>query len=289
VLVREVVDVVESLSLDEAFLDVTDLDRPVRALRELVVGIREQTGLTYSVGIGPNKLCAKVLSDWRKPSAFNVASREQCCVLFADRSPGIINGIGPKSVARLEQLGIDTIARLREVDGSMLAVHFGQRRAAELQARARFEHEGRVQARRERRSMSEERTFDVDVVDGVELVERLRVMSVDLCQALRQRELRGRTIGIKVRLADFTTITRSRTIDERTCDAETVVAVAEQLLREYGPQEPVRLLGVRVAGFEDPHAGREDEQAYQLRLDVEACVGGNGASLVGARSHSIVA
>jgi DNA polymerase IV len=129
----------------------------------------------------------------------------------------------------------------------------------------------------------------VDVVDGAELVERLRVMSVDLCQALRQRELRGRTIGIKVRLADFTTITRSRTIDERTWDVETVAAVAEQLLREYAPAEPVRLLGVRVAGFEDPQAGRQEEQADQLRLDVEACVQGDGASLVGAGSHSIVA
>jgi DNA polymerase-4 len=267
-LVREVTDLVEPLSLDEAYLDVTAVDRPIAALRELVARVREETGLTYSVGIGPNKLCAKVLSDLRKPAAFNVASREQCCELFADRSPGLINGIGPKTVVQLEALGIDTVAKLREVDAPLLVERFGGRRATELQARARFEHDGRVQPHRERKSMSEERTFPQDVHDPVELAERLREMAHELCETLERRRMRGRTIGIKVRLADFTTVTRARTLDERTNDGAVVAAVADELLREYGPIDPVRLLGVRVAGFDEPERPVRAGDDRQLALEL---------------------
>lgn len=269
-IVREHVPLVEPLSLDEAYLDVTELERPVRALRELVARVHAETGLRYSVGIGPNKLCAKVLSDYRKPAAFNVASREQCCELFAGSSPRLINGIGPKTVARLEQLGLATIDAVREAPVDALAAAFGERRAEELQARCRFEHEGRVQASRGRKSISEERTFDRDVDDIEELAERLRDMAVDLCGKLERRALRGRTIGIKVRLADFTTVTRARTLPERTNDPQVVVAVADGLLREYGPVDPVRLVGVRVAGFEEAEEADacEDRRALagQLRL-----------------------
>lgn len=269
-IVREHVPLVEPLSLDEAYLDVTQLDRPVRTLRELVGRIHAETGLRYSVGIGPNKLCAKVLSDHRKPAAFNVASREQCCELFAGSSPKLINGIGPKTVARLEQLGLATVAAVREAPVEVLAAAFGERRAHELQACCRFEHRGRVHASRARKSISEERTFDRDVEDVEELAERLREMALDLCDKLERRAMQGRTIGIKVRLADFTTVTRARTLPDRTNDPRVVVPVADALLREYGPIEPVRLVGVRVAGFEEAEEAEEvaDRRvlAGQLRL-----------------------
>lgn len=268
-LVRQVTDVVEPLSLDEAYLDVTDVDRPIAAMRALVERIRAETGLTYSVGIGPNKLCAKVLSDYRKPSAFNVASREQCCALFAGASPGLINGIGPKTVAQLAALEITTIEQLRDADRALLVVHVGERRADELQARARFEHGGRVQPSRERKSMSEERTFPHDIDDPVELADRLRTMAYELSSTLERRELRGRTIGIKVRLADFTTVTRARTLDTRVNDARTVAQVADELLRDYAPSEPVRLLGVRVAGFDEPaRSSSSILESNQLALDL---------------------
>lgn len=268
-IVREQVEQVEPLSLDEAYLDVTDLERPIATVRELVARIHAETGLRYSVGIGPNKLCAKVLSDHRKPAAFNVASREQCCELFADSSPRLINGIGPKTVEQLERLGIPTIAALRDADTEQLAQSVGDRRARELQARARFEHEGIVHARRARKSISEERTFETDVDDPVELADRLREMALDLCSKLEQRQLRGRTIGIKVRLADFTTVTRARSLDERTNDPVLVAGIADELLREYAPVDPVRLLGVRVAAFEErDQAVRSSTDERQLMLDL---------------------
>ena len=250
--VEEYVDKVEPLSLDEAYLDVTELGTPIAKLREMVERIHAETGLRYSVGIGPNKLCAKVLSDFRKPAAFNVASREQCCELFAQASPRLINGIGPKTVATLDGLGVKTIEALREAAIGRLTARFGERRAHELQSLARFEHQGRVQRDRPNRSVSEERTFERDVDDLDELAVRMRELAIDLCGRLEQRQLQGRTIGIKVRLDDFTTVTRARTIDDRTNDPLVVTRVADELLREYAPQQPVRLIGVRLAAFDEP-------------------------------------
>lgn len=250
-IMRETCDTIEPLSLDEAYLDVTSLERPIAAVRAMVDRIREETGLHYSVGIGPNKLCAKVLSDHRKPKAFNVASREQCCELFAASSPRLINGIGPKTADVLEALGLGTIAALRDASLVRLEQRFGARRARELQARARFEHDGDVQPHRERKSMSEERTFSEDIADPAEVAERMRQLAVELSERLRERDIAGRTLGIKVRFADFTTFTRARTVADRTNDPEELVAVTQRLLAEFAPDQPVRLIGVSVAKFED--------------------------------------
>jgi DNA polymerase-4 len=264
-IVEEHVDTIEPLSLDEAYLDVTSLDTPIATLREMVERIHADVGLRYSVGIGPNKLCAKVLSDHRKPAAFNVASREQCCELFAASSPRLINGIGPKTVATLDGLGLTTIQALRDAPIGRLVARFGERRAHELQSLARFEHQGRVQRDRPYRSVSEERTFERDVDDLDELAVRMRDLAIDLCGRLERRQLQGRTIGIKVRLDDFTTVTRARTIDDRTNDPLVVTRIADELLREYDPQQPVRLIGVRLAAFDDPTSASEVEDP-QLRL-----------------------
>jgi len=262
--------VIEPLSLDEAYLDITDVESPVRTMRAMVAQIKEETGLQYSVGIGPNKLCAKVLSDHQKPAAFHVASREQCCEIFAESPVRLIPGIGPKSAAALERMGLSTIGALRDAPAPALEAAFGQRRAAELAVRARFEHEGVVERSRDPKSKSEERTFEHDITDLDELDDRLRGLAHELCGRLEQRGLRGRTIGIKVRLADFTTVTRARTLEQHTSDGSLVADVAAALLREYHPPAPVRLIGVRVAAFEGTaEHGAEDERprvGEQLRL-----------------------
>jgi len=265
-LMREVTDRIEPLSLDEAYLDVTDLDRPIAAMQALVARIKEETGLTYSVGIGPNKLCAKVLSDYRKPSAFNVASREQCCELFGGSSPKLIPGIGPKSLDALTRIGLDTIAAIREAPASTLAAAFGERRARELHDRSNFIHHGVVEASRVRKSISEERTFDIDIDDTEELQERLAVMARDLCTTLEQKGLRGRTIGIKVRHTDFSIATRAKTIPEYTDDPDLIGQVAAGLLAAYERPLPVRLIGVRVASFEHEASEVEAPRFEQLRL-----------------------
>jgi DNA polymerase-4 len=268
-IMEEACDTIEPLSLDEAYLDVTALDRPVRRVRELVARIRSEVGVQYSVGIGPYKLCAKVLSDHNKPAAFNVASAEQCCELFAASPPRLLPGVGPKTAEALEAMGLGTIASLREAEGRVLADAFGARRAAELQARARFEHDGIVQRERAPKSKSEETTFRADVEDASEQEWALRELAAELCGGLASRDLRGRTIGIKVRLADFSTVTRARTIDHYVNDYATVGDVAVELLREYAPPQPVRLLGVSVSafeGFDQPESATPSLPWEQLEL-----------------------
>jgi DNA polymerase-4 len=248
-IVRAHVEQVEVVGLDEAYLDVAGLYSPRAAMRRLLAEIHATTGLTCSVGIGPNKLVAKVASDAEKPAGFVVLSREQACARFAQAAPGLVPGIGPKTAARLAALGCTTLAALAAAPEQLLVERLGPNLGRELRRRARFEHDGAVSAARKVVSESRERTFDEDVRDPERLRDELARMSSELCASLAAHGRAGRTIGIKVRLNDFSTATRAHTVAEATRDAELVNAVAQRLLHEYAPARPVRLLGVRVAGL----------------------------------------
>jgi len=248
-IVRAHVERVEVAGLDEAYLDLTGLYSPRAAMRRLLTEIRAATQLVCSVGIGPNKLVAKVASDAEKPAGFVVLTREQACARFAQAPPGLVPGIGPKTAVRLAALGLTTLAAVGGAPERMLVERFGPNLGLELGRRARFEHDGVVGAARKVVSESRERTFDQDVNDHARLREYLSVMAGELCASLAAHERRGRTIGIKVRLDDFTTVTRAHTLGAPTCDVGQVRAVALRLLEEYAPARPVRLLGVRVAGL----------------------------------------
>jgi DNA polymerase-4 len=248
-LVRSHVEQVEVVGLDEAYLDLDGLYSPRAAMRRLVSEIRAATQLTCSVGIGPNKLVAKVASDAEKPAGFVVLSREQACERFAGSTPGLLPGIGPKTAARLAELGLSTLAAVGAAPEGLLVERFGENLGRDIGRRARFEHDGVVGAARKVVSESRERTFDRDLHEPAHLREALARMAVELCDGLASHGRRGRTIGIKVRLDDFTTVTRARTLREPTCDVRVVREVALQLLSEYSPPRPVRLLGVRVAGL----------------------------------------
>lgn len=248
------IDEVEQAGLDEAYIDLTGLSSPIATMRTIVREIEEQTGLHASVGIGPNKLVAKVASDAEKPRGFVVISREQACEWFADRPCGLIPGIGPKTVERLRVLRIESIAQLAGADEQQLWEAFGERQGSILKSRAAFIDGSPVVSNREAVSESRETTFDTDLSDRTELLERLAGLSADLCSALRRHGHRGRTIGIKIRYANFETHTRARTLSALTSDQETVTRVARELFEEFDPQHPVRLIGVRVAGFQTPEA-----------------------------------
>lgn len=264
-LLRSHVDRVEQLGLDEAYLDLSGLVAPKAAMRRLVVAIRERTGMGASVGIGPNRLVAKVASDAEKPGGFVVLTREQACARFADAPPGLVPGIGPRTQERLAALGLTTLGALGRAEESVLADAFGARQGPWLRRRARFEGSDEVEPVREAVSESRETTFDVDIADPRRLEEILLELTGRLCEGLRRHGRRGRTIRIKVRLADFTTVTRARTVADATDDARAVGDVALALLREYAPATPVRLLGVGVTGFADAD---EAAPADQMALPV---------------------
>ncbi len=266
-LVRARVDRVQQVGIDEAYLDVSDLERPLRALRELVAEVREATEMTVSVGVGPSRLVAKTVSSSFKPAAFAVLSREDACERFAGAPTRILQGVGPKTAERLAAMGIATVGDLQRHDAAELAARFGERMGAELRARSLFHDDSPVEAVGAAKSRSNETTFDEDIADHAELEAVLRRMTAELCAALRRKDVRGRTVAIKVRLDDWTTVTRARTLDGRTNDPDVVLPVVLDLFRAYAPERPVRLLGVRVAAFEEPGAAPPDPGA-QLALPV---------------------
>jgi DNA polymerase-4 len=256
-ILREHVEQVEVVGLDEAYLDLEGLFSPRAAMRRLVAEIESTVGIRCSVGIGPNKLIAKVASDAEKPAGFVVLTREQACARFGASPPGLVPGIGPKTAARLEQMGLTTLAAVGGAEERLLVERFGPNLGRDLGRRARFEHEGAVSSVRKVVSESRERTFERDVSDRGELCASLRRMAEELCASLARHGRRGRTIAIKVRLDDFTTVTRARTVAEPTRDPGLVSQQALGLLADYDPPRPVRLLGVRVAGLESEHARAE--------------------------------
>jgi DNA polymerase-4 len=252
-IVRARFEQVEVVGLDEAYVDLEGLYSPRAAMRRLVAEIAVATGLSCSVGIGPNKLVAKVASDAEKPRGFVVLTQEQARERFAGAPPGLIPGIGPKTAARLAGLGVRTLGELQALPESVLVERFGANLGRELGRRSRFEHEGVVGAAPKAVSESRERTFDRDLTDRAAMGRALERMCDELCGSLERRGRRGRTIAIKVRLSDFRTFTRARTLPEATRAPERVREVALGLLAEHLPDRPVRLLGVRMAGFEkDP-------------------------------------
>lgn len=264
-LVRGTVDRVEVMGLDEAYLDLSALVAPKAAMRRLVTQIHTRTGMRASVGIGPSKLVAKVASDAEKPRGFVVLDAAAARARFANAPPGLVPGIGPKTAERLEKLGHTTLADLARADVEALAAVFGARQGPWLRQRARFEDDAPVSEERIAVSESRETTFDVDIAEPEEQERRLRELAARLCGALARDDRRGRTVAIKVRLDDWTTVTRARTLPVPTNDEALVADLAVELLRTYAPARPVRLLGVRIAGFED---GETDAPGGQLALAV---------------------
>ncbi|HSD82080.1 MAG TPA: DNA polymerase IV, partial [Solirubrobacteraceae bacterium] len=211
--VGEHLDRLQHVGLDEAYADLTGMPRPLGVLRAVVAAVGERTGIQVSVGVGPSRLVAKCCSDLGKPAGFVAMGREEACARFAGAPPSRLPGIGPKTAERLRDMGIATVGDLQRADPDVLGERFGGRTGAYLVGRAHFHDDSAVEASRAAKSRSSETTFDADVADHAELEAVVRRLAGEVCAGLRRRGRRARTIGIKVRLDDWTTVTRARTID----------------------------------------------------------------------------
>jgi DNA polymerase IV len=263
---REHVERVEVVGLDEAYLDLTGFERYRAAARRVKAAVVDRTGLGCSIGIGPSKLVAKVASDAEKPDGFVELTAEEARERFLGASPGLVPGIGPKTLARLEQKGIATLGRLAATPDELLSEWFGQNLGPYLGRLARFEDDRALETVRLAKSESRETTFDYDLRGLAELEPRLRALTEELCSTLEHQESRGRTIGIKVRYDDFSTVTRARSLALPVNDFETVWSVAQALLRRLDPPRPVRLIGVRVAGLDEEVAALAPRDQLSLSL-----------------------
>jgi DNA polymerase-4 len=249
-------DRVEVAGLDEAYLDLDGCPAPRARARQLKRQVLAETRLVCSVGLGPNKLLAKIASDLDKPDGFCVLEPERMLEAVGDRAATLIPGVGPRTAERLERLGIGTVADLAQADPRKLERAVGQRLGRELRERALGYDERPVVVERERKSESREITFAADVSDRADLRRTLHRLADSVCGGLAKHGYAGRTVTMKIRLRPFRTFTRSRTIDAPTRDPAIVRRVAGQLLDEFELDAPVRLIGVGVVGLD-----RVDEAA----------------------------
>ena len=264
----EVTDRIEPLSLDEAYLDVSEnkLAEPLagKLARRLKLRIREATGLTASAGVGPCKLVAKIASDVRKPDGLCVVPPEQVADFLAPLPVARLWGVGPKTEKRLLELGIRTVYDVRAVAREELERRLG--RYGELLQRLSWGDDPRpVESRREPKSRGSETTFQTDVSDLTELCETLHALADEVFADLQRHGLCARTTTLKLRYADFQTITRSRSASRPLRDHEELYRTARDLLftSTEAHLRPVRLIGVQVSSF-----GAKDGAA-QLLLDFE--------------------
>ena len=267
---------VEPLSLDEAFLDASASRRlfgPAESIgRRIKEEIRSELGLIASVGVAPNKFLAKLASDHDKPDGFVVVVQEEVDAFLAPLPVTRLWGVGKVAARRFERLGIATVGQLRGYPLRLLQEHFGNAGEHFWQL-AHGLDERPVVPEQEAKSISHETTFARDLADRAVLRAWLLDLTEQVAWRVRRHGLSGRTVQLKVRFADFKTVTRSRTL-ERPSDvtAELWEAVA-QLFDERlpNPLPPVRLVGMGVSGFaEEPEQGSlfaEDERRRQSTLD----------------------
>jgi DNA polymerase-4 len=245
---------VEPLSLDEAFLDVTASlrlwPRAETIGREIKQRVRDELNLTASVGIAPNKFLAKMASDHSKPDGLLVVKAGEEAEFLRDLPVREIFGVGKVTARRMTEQGVHTIGQLAERSRQGLRQAFGKQ-GERLYELARGIDDAEVVADTEAKSISHETTFDVDVGDERQLRTTIGLLSDRVSARLRQEELVGSTIGIKVRLADFTTLTREKSLEEPVDADNEILAIAWSLFEKtpLGGQK-IRLLGVTASGLD---------------------------------------
>lgn len=242
--------VVEGLSLDEAFIDVTEskklLGSETNIAREIKARIREHTGLTASVGIAPNKLLAKIASDLEKPDGLVEITGQNANAILDPLPVQTIPGVGRETLARLGRFRIRTIGDLRLAPDSELRSVFG-RYAARMRDRASGIDDRPVITAREDKSISAEETFDTDLVDPKDMFRELLRLADRTSGRLRSKSLLAGTLQVKIRESDFTTFTRQRALHPPSCSTEQLYDIARQLLETWLSEHPgarIRLLGV---------------------------------------------
>jgi len=266
---RDLTPLVEPLSLDEAYLDITAVveagEKPLAVALDLKRRIFEETGLIVSVGVGTCKTVAKIGSDLDKPDGLVVVQPGDEAAFLAPLAVGKLWGIGPKTAERLNREGIETIGQLAEQPLEWFAKMFGKR-ATSVRDKAMGKDDESVHTESSAKSISSETTFASDVGDEAELRDVVERKAVGVAHQLDRKGLKARTVKLKLRLADFTTFTRQYTLPYHTNSEEPIKEAAWALLAgELEPGRTFRLLGVGMANFGDD-SDLGDQEVHQLSL-----------------------
>ncbi|NLY45531.1 MAG: DNA polymerase IV [Tissierella sp.] len=241
-------DLVEPVSVDEAYLDISNLDMdPVDVAKEIKRRVFNTTGLTLSVGISYNKFLAKLASDWNKPNGMKIISYDMVPEILLPLSVKKVHGIGPKSAEKLNNIGIYTIADLLRLSEDFLVGFFGKH-GNEIYSRIRGIDTRVIDTERERKSLGTETTFE-DTDNKDILKSYLYEFSLEIESALDKDNFTGKTVSLKIKYEDFKVITRSKTLTYFINSANDIYDVAISLLEEVNLSKKVRLIGITVSNL----------------------------------------
>lgn len=294
---RDFSPLVEGLSIDEAFLDLTGSARLLGPAPEVAARlqrrIRDELGLGASIGVAPNKFLAKVGSEMEKPEGLVVFTAEDAAARIADLPVRALLGIGEVAARKLRRLGLHRVRHVQQASLALLQAAVGTQ-AAGLQRLAMGLDERPVEPGGRARSVGAERTFARDLGDPGELVRQLDELAEEAATRLRKEGLRARTVGIKVRFPDFTTLTRARTLPRPEDRTDAIRRVARELLEQKVERRgrPLRLLGVTLSGLGEVHLeqatlfpdpGEQEARRLDATVDRIRASFGEGALTRGSR------
>ena len=260
VLLKDFTPLVEPVSIDEAYLDITGTEHlfgcPEEIARRIKERIREETGLTCSIGIAPNKFMAKVASDMNKPDGLTIIRATEVDQFLSILSVVKIPGVGKKTLEDLRRYNIKTVGDLKQFTKEQLLKDFGKF-GLRLYHIAKGRGDSEVVPKRETKSISSEETLQQNTKDLNYLKDLITSHADTVGSRLRTEGLKGRTITLKMKLEDFSEISRSRTIDHATYITKIITDCAIALLAEYPLKKKVRLIGVAVSNLD---VGKEESQ-----------------------------
>ena len=276
--VAEIAPCIEDRGIDEIYIDLSEVPGDTVELAQRIKdGVRAATGLSCSIGITPNKLLSKIASELQKPDGLTVLTHADLPSRIWPLPARKVNGIGPKASARLETLGIRTIGELAHAEPDMLIAQFGERYGRWLVDAAYGRDDRPVVTVREPKSISRETTFERDL-DPRRDRDALSRILLDLCERLsldlKRKAYRGKTIGVKLRFADFRIVTRDTTLDYFTDDADVICRTVRGCLKRVAFDRRLRLLGVRVGSLVRPGEDGHDSDTNRPRARDED-VGGS--------------
>jgi len=248
---RSFTPLVEDVGIDEAFLDITDVDMESEEITKMIKErIRKETGLTCSIGIGPNKLLAKIASDMKKPDGLTIISPADIKKLIWPLPVRKLWGVGPKTERRLKDIRITTIGDLASIPLEKLIEYFSQSYGNYLYEASRGIDESPVITYWEPKSMSRETTFQRDTDNWNVIAKNLAELSREVVDSMRESGYKGKTVTIKIRFSDFETHTKAKTLEDFTDSLEIIRKAAFEALGKIELKKRVRLIGVRVSSLQ---------------------------------------
>ncbi|MEM7351109.1 MAG: DNA polymerase IV [Acidobacteriota bacterium] len=268
---RQLTPLVQPASLDEAYLDVSDHLEPfgsaTAVAQEIRRRVQQERNLTVSVGVGPNRLIAKIASDFDKPDGLTIVKPQRVREFLDPLPVRRLHGVGPATEKALHEMDVKTIADLRAVELETLRRRFG-RHGQGLYNYSRGIDQRPVRTDRERKSLGSERTYASNIQSLEEMDSQLEDLARRVAAGLERRDISARTITVKVRYPDFTTLTRSRSLEHPTASPAHIAATAMELLRlTEAETRSVRLLGVTGSGLSNGEDGPEQLDLFEASTE----------------------